>query len=130
MRVGNGRINGSVATKVVVPASDTLDGRTAPVSRGAPGGCALVEGGVRSRRVRCPKLGVHAVERHLVGKGIGVTADESLAEITSGPAADREVVAPAHLDVMDIENTVIAFVLIPPIRHAVGVLVDVQSVDE
>ena len=75
-------------------------------------------------------MGVHAVERHLVGKGIGVAADESLAEITSCPAADREVVGPAHLDVMDIENTVIAFVLIPPIRHAVGVLVDVQSVDE
>ena len=75
-------------------------------------------------------MSVDTVERHLVSERIRVAADEALAEVSCGPTAGGKVVRTAHLDVVDVEDTIVALVLVPPIRHPVGVLVNVQTVDE
>ena len=73
---------------------------------------------------------VHAVEWHLVSQGVGVTANEPLPEVARRPPAGGQVVRTAHLDVVNVQHTVIALVLVPPIRQPIGVLINVKAVNE
>ena len=130
LRVGDAGVDGTVATEVVVPTANALDGCAAPVARGAAGRSTLVKGCIGTGGVRGAKLSVHAVEGHLVGESVGVATDKALSEVTGGPTAHGKVVRTAHLDVMHVEDAVVTFVLVPPIGHAVSVLINVQTVDE
>ena len=45
-------------------------------------------------------------------------------------SADTHVECTAHLDIVNVEDTVVSFVLVPPIRQTVCVLVNVETVNE
>ena len=63
-------------------------------------------------------------------KGVSVAAHESVSELAHGVPAGGHVDGTAHLDVVHVEDAVVAFVLVPPVGHAVTVLVGVEAVDQ
>ena len=87
----NGRVNGSVATEVVVPATNAFYRSTAPVAGRTTGCCALIDKCIRASRIRRAKLSIDAIQRHLICQCVAVTADKSTSEIASSPAAGCQV---------------------------------------
>ena len=73
---GDAGVNGAIATEVVVPAPNTFDRCAAPITGRSTCCGALVKCCVGTCGVRCTKLGVDAVQGHLVGEGISVAANE------------------------------------------------------
>ena len=83
---GDAGVNGTVATEIVVPASNPFDRCAAPIARGSTCCGALVKGCVGTGGIRCTELGIDAVQGHLVGKGISVAANESGPKVPCSPA--------------------------------------------
>ena len=72
----------------------------------------------------------NAVQWHLICNRIGISTDESLSEVSDSMATNAHVECATHLHVVDVHDTIVSFVLVPPIWKAVRILVDVQSIDE
>ena len=130
VRVGDAGLRRAVATEVVEVTAALCSGRAADFRVGRRHDCALVDVGVRARGVWCAELRVDAVERHVPCEGIGVAADESVSELAHRVPTGGHVDGAAHLDVVHVENAVVAFVLVPPVGHTVTVLVGVEAVDQ
>ena len=101
--------------------------------------CTLVELGVRPSTVRCSIDGLlgpgSALQGVSIQPGVCQTAcmlGNSLLDNRPNQArsAGPIVEGSAHLDVINIEDAIVALVLVPPVRQSVAVLVGVDTVDE
>ena len=130
VRVRDAGFRSTVAAEVVEVAAALCTGRAADFGVGRRHDRALIDVGVGARGVWRTKLRVDAVERHVPSKGVSVAAHESVSELAHGVPASGHVDGTAHLDVVHVEDAVVAFVLVPPVGHAVTVLVGVEAVDQ
>ena len=122
--------NGAITAEVIVVTSTLCTWGAAPVAGWPARSSALINKGVGACGVWGAELGIHTIEWHVVGHSVLVSASVTGTEVSSSPTTLGKVERTAHLWIISVHDSIICFILVPPIWKTISVLIGVKTVCE